>query len=298
MAQPFDSIVKEIKDSIIALNLDRKDLFKDLKNAKLIDTNDKPSTTLNSSPLSSEFQDVIAALIPQNNDYTENTSAILNILNPLNSLATLETLETATNIIQIYFQVTQPLEQILSDLFDNLPSTLSSSNTKTIQTHIQKIKTDREKLREAQTNAVQEFGDVLDELDLEMLVQNSSTILKDLKNPNNSTNLLTLSTEIERLINHLKKAGKLFKDFSENNGNLTGREPNQIKTLIRNWEESVSQIETIETTNPNVQSDLSKPDNSRSAIAQSIKIHDLLEANYDYLTALVRSIDLVSAGSL
>jgi hypothetical protein len=248
--------------------------------------------------VSEELKDIIAAFTLQNT-YTNSTLGILNSLQPSTTfIVTIETLRTATNLIQIYFQVTEPLEQILSDLIDNLPSPLTGTTLTDIQTSIQRIKTDREKLREAQTNALQEFGDVLDELDLEKLVQKSNTIRTEFENLSTSLpSPIDFSNEIEFLINHLGKADKFFKDFSENNGNLTGREPNQIKTLIRNWGESVALIETIEQTDP-IRRELSDPDKSRSAIAQSIKIHDLLETNYDYLTALVRSIDLVSAGSL
>ncbi len=76
-----------------------------------------------------------------------------------------------------------------------------------------------------------------------------------------------------------------------------GNEPGEIKQLIRNWGDAVAQIEQLEQ-GPKMQGELGDPLNSRPAIAQSIQVHDLLEANYDYLTALVRSGDLESAGVL
>jgi hypothetical protein len=291
MAEPFNNLIIQLQGLLKDLKDHEGGLLKTLENAKLITNQAVPDGNL-----SKELQNVLTALISQDS-YTAGTVKILNGLPT--SGATLEKLEIATNLIQIYFQVTEPLDQILSGLIDLVnvsPTPLKNGvDLITVQNSIQQIKTDRDNLREAETNILQEFGNFLDELDLDKLVQISSTILQD---QTNSANLPQLLTEIERFLNHLENAGEFFQKFSKSNGNLTDREPNQIKTLIRNWKESVNQIEIIETTNPNIQSDLSDPAKSRLVIAQSIKIHDLLETNYDYLTALVRSIDLVSAGSL
>ncbi len=296
MANSFDRLIKELKNLMEKLKNDEGDsqdnsFLKLLQKAGLIDKskNNQPVPTL-----SSELKDILAAFISQHT-YTASTFSLFSSLPSMG--ATLENLETATNLIQLYSQVTQPIEQILSDLVDNLPSPLPNSTVTpiNIQDSIQQIKTDRQDLQKVQDKALQEFGSVLEELDLQKLVQTSSVILIELKN---SLNLDVLSTAIVRLISHLTSAQEFFQTFGENDGNITGNEPNAIQQLIKNWSESVAQIETIEKTNPAIQSALGIASNSRLAIAQSIKIHDLLETNYDYLTALVRSIDLVSAGSL
>jgi hypothetical protein len=293
MANSFDLLIQELKALMKKISDDGSNtqatgLLYLLKTATL-------TTDSNNNAVSKELKDIIAAFTSQNT-YTDSTLAFLNSLHP--PTATLETLKTATNLIQIYFQVTQPLEQILSDLIDNLPPAAEVKGGVTsakIQASIKTIKIDRQDLQKVQDKALQEFGSVLEELDLQKLVQTSSVILIELKN---SPNLDVLSTAIDRLISHLTSAQEFFQTFGENDGNITGNEPNEIQQLIKNWGESVAQVETIEKINPTIQSALGIPSNSRLAIAQSIKIHDLLETNYDYLTALVRSIDLVSAGSL
>jgi hypothetical protein len=292
MPNSFDLLIQELKALMKKISDDGSNtqttgLLYLLRTATLTDPNN--------NAVSKELKDIMAAFTSQNT-YTDSTLAFLNSLHL--PTATLETLKTATNLIQIYFQVTQPLEQILSDLIDNLPPAAEVKGGVTsakIQASIKIIKTDRQDLQKVQDKALQEFGSVLEELDLQKLVQTSSVILIELKN---SPNLDVLSTAIDRLISHLKNAQEFFQVFSEKSGDLTGNEPNEIQKLINNWGNSVAQIETIEKTNPDIQSGLSDPSKSRLAIAQSIKIHDLLEANYDYLNALVRSVDLVSAGSL
>jgi hypothetical protein len=292
MPNSFDLLIQELKALMKKISDDGSNtqtigLLYLLRTATLTDPNN--------NAVSKELKDIMAAFTSQNT-YTDSTLAFLNSLHL--PTATLETLKTATNLIQIYFQVTQPLEQILSDLIDNLPPAAEVKGGVTsakIQASIKIIKTDRQDLQKVQDKALQEFGSVLEELDLQKLVQTSSVILIELKN---SPNLDVLSTAIDRLISHLKNAQEFFQTFGEKSGDLTGNEPNEIQKLINNWGNSVAQIETIEKTNPDIQSGLSDPSKSRLAIAQSIKIHDLLEANYDYLNALVRSVDLVSAGSL
>lgn len=288
MAEPFDSIIKDLKKLMDALKKDSADLLSLLKKANLLDTNNDPT-----SNLSKELKDLLAAFVSQG-AYTFSTSKFLAEIST--TTASADDLKTVANLIQIYFQVTQPLEKILSDLLDNLPSSLQNNDVVGIETSVQIIKTNRNDLQEAQDIALQEFGDVLDELSLEQLVRASNSIKIELKNLSNPS-FPELSAAINRLINHLENASKFFSDFSKNNGDLTNNEPSQIKTLISNWRESISIIETLEQTDL-IRQELSYPGKSRSAIAQSIKIHDLLEANYDFLTALVRSIDLVSAGSL
>lgn len=302
MTNSFDLLIQELTASMQKLKDDEgvtSGLLKLLKDAGLIIVNSN-NNLIPAAFLSKELQDVLAALLSQDS-YTVSTSDLLNKLASSTNPATPKNLETATNLIQIYFQVTQPLEQILSDLVDNLPSPLPKTTSPTvtptdIQNSIQQIIRDREKLLEVQDKALQEFGDVLDELSLEQLARASNSIKIELKNLSNPS-FPALSAATNRLINHLENTRKFFSNFSKNNGDLTNNEPSQIKTLISNWRESISIIETLEQTDL-IRQELSYPGKSRSAIAQSIKIHDLLEANYDFLTALVRSIDLVSAGSL
>jgi uncharacterized protein YjgD (DUF1641 family) len=285
MADP-KSLITEFKKSIEKLSNTTSTGFLDEIHKKVKDLINPPT----------ELSEAVSAFQSQK-EYTKNIFAILKGISDV-SISGLENLKTATDIVQFYIEYTQPLEQILSQLIDRLDSKTSPqkeiiSDIKTKIPEIDKVKKDISRILE---KSLEEFGDKFDDLNLQTLVLSSGNILDELTRF--SGDLTALENTINSLTNHLENARKFFKNFINNNGNLTGSEPNQIKTLIHNWGESVTLIETIETTNPNVQNDLSNPSNSRSAIAQSIKIHDLLETNYDYLTALVRSIDLVSAGSL
>jgi hypothetical protein len=297
MAEPFDSLIKAIQDSMTTLKNDSATLLSLLQENKLIDDANKQVS------ISKELKDIILALTSQDN-YTEGTLKFLGNPPPIKYI--LKDLKTVTNLIQIYFEITQPLEKSLSDLVTLLPSQLQGKIAANIQANIQAINIDRINLLEAQTKALQEFGSDLQELGLKELLKTSNSIRIKLKNLSINpadpklpaqTSPVDFSTEIDRLIIHLNQANEFFKTFNENDSNVTASEPNEIQILISNWGDLVSLIDKIEQTD-SIRQELSDPAKSRSAIAQSIKIHDLLESNYDYLTALVRSIDLVSAGSL
>jgi hypothetical protein len=294
MPNLFDSLIHELKSRMSNLTdpLGTEALFRKLKN-------DLPNPTLPAVNKIRELADTIDAFHSQVN-YTTNTSNLLNGVPPTN--AKLEDLNTATNLVQFYFQVTQPLDQVLSNLkgFDLSTFTKSTGggnvNPDDVSTDIQKILRNRKELQQSLNNALREFSSELDELHLENLVQISNTIVGELKNPAPTT-FNALSFVIDGFIDHLKSAKEFFKAFSRKSEDLTGNEPSEIKQLARNWGDAVTQIETLEQ-NDLIRGELNNAGKSRAAIAQSIKIHDLLEANYDYVTALVRSGDLESAGIL
>jgi superfamily I DNA/RNA helicase len=211
-------------------------------------------------------------------------------------------LTTATNLIQLYFQGTQPLGQILSNLIDSIENLVQSSlNGVTFDQFRQSVKQildDRQALQKTLNRVLREFGTEIDEQDLQKLLQRSSTILNELNNLN-PTGFEDLSPLVQEFIAHLKKAQELFKKFNRQDEDLTGNEPDEIKQLIINWGDAIRQIEKIEQTDPEIKNELNNDvSKNREAIAQSIKIHELLEQNYDYLTTLVRSGDLESAGIL
>ncbi len=292
MTNLFDSLINELKSRMSTDPLGTDALFRKLKN----DLPNLASPTVNKIR---ELTDTIDAFHSQVN-YTTNTSNLLNGVHATN--AKLEDLNTATNLVQFYFQVTQPLEQVLFNLkgFDLSNFTKSTSggnfNPDDVNTDIQQILKNRKELQKSLNNALREFGSELDELHLENLVQISNTIVGELKNLAPTT-FNALSLVIDGFIDHLKNVKKFFKAFSQKSEDLTGNEPNEIKQLARNWGDAVTQIETLEQ-NDLIRAELNNAGKSRAAIAQSIKIHDLLEANYDYVTALVRSGDLESAGIL
>jgi hypothetical protein len=295
MSNRFDDLIKELKDRINGSSdtLGAVALFKTLQD-------DLPDPNVNTNI--PKLNEIVAAFRSQ----VTNTTNTATFLNPLGgSSATLQDLNTATYLVQVYFQVTQPLEQILSNLVDLLADTdlsaLSRSGVgggnvslEAIRNDILDILDNRQELQKSLKTALREFGNAANELGLEQLLKNSALILDQLKN---STTLDRLTQVIDALIDHLKAAQKLFKTFNQKDEELTGNEPDEVKQLIRNWGDSLAQIEQIERKST-IQSDLSDPNNSRPAIARTILVHDLLEINYDYLTSLIRSGDLESAGIL
>ncbi|OUL28938.1 hypothetical protein BV378_06985 [Nostoc sp. RF31YmG] len=303
MTNPFDSLIKELRHKMDNVNLSesggrminglqQKGLLALLTDSKLI-TNNQPSTNV------PELKEIIYAFLSQHN-YTENTNNLLksNLFNN----ADIGKLTTATNLIQLYFQGTQPLGQILSNLIDSIENLVQSSlNGVTFDQFRQSVKQildDRQALQKTLNRVLREFGTEIDEQDLQKLLQRSSTILNELNNLN-PTGFEDLSPLVQEFIAHLKKAQELFKKFNRQDEDLTGNEPDEIKQLIINWGDAIRQIEKIEQTDPEIKNELNNDvSKNREAIAQSIKIHELLEQNYDYLTTLVRSGDLESAGIL
>jgi hypothetical protein len=288
MANPR-SLIGEIKDSIQKLSNDNTPPDGSL------DKIDKQVNSLISSPTPpTELSEVIYAFQSQK-IYTNNTFMILNRIAQM-QIPGLENLRTVIDIIQDYIDYIQPLDRILPQLIDGLDNKSQSQIISAIKTEIPKIDKVKKDISRILEKSLGEFGNKLDELALQKLVLTSGNILGELTSFSDDIN--AMKDIIDRLISHLTNAQEFFQTFGENDRDITGNEPNEIQQLIKNWGESVAQIETIEKNNPAIQKALDIPSNSRLAIAQSIKIHDLLEANYDYLTAIVRSIDLVSAGSL
>ncbi|MEH1823747.1 MAG: hypothetical protein V7L22_00020 [Nostoc sp.] len=296
MANPFDSLIQELQGKIGDLNTSQSSLFILLQNASLLNN---PS----GNPL--ELNEIVDAFQAQS-DYTRNVFHLFSTLPPQNN--TLEQLNSAINLVQLYFQGSKPLPQILSNLIDGIESLNPvPTNIDSIRASVNSIITDRNNLQNSLNKVLREFSSGVDEQNLQQLVQKSNNILNALKplllNVNNITfddksSSSNLSPLIKEFIEHLKKAQKIFRTFSQKAENLTGNEPDEIQQLIRNWGVTINQIEILEK-GDSIKDDFNKNvSKSKEAIAQSIKIHELLEQNYDFLTTLVRSGDLESAGIL
>lgn len=246
----------------------------------------------------SELQKVLDGIKLQNN-YTGSTNNLLTPL-PIDANATLANLMTAINLVQLYFQGTQSFPQISSNLLGNLPNTFNDAQRDAIRTSTQQVLDDRTTLQKALNRVLREFDSEISEKSLESLVQQSRAILSALDplKKKSSLSLNDLSPISNNFISHLKQAGELFKSFNRKSEDLTGSEPNQIKQLVLNWGEAIRTLEELEKDDGIKQELGTDVKKSRTAIAQSIQLRNLLETNYDYLTALVRSGDLESAGIL
>lgn len=280
MANPFDSLIKDLQKNIDDLNKSEGALSTSLGK-------------LSGIPL--EIQEIISAFISQSN-FTDNVSRLF----PTTIDTTLEEFNSAINLVQLYFQASKPLPQILSNLTDGIESLdpgFSVPTLDNLRKSVKQILDDRQALQKTLNRVVQEFSSGVDDQNLQQLVKRSSTILKDL-NSLQPAGFDDVSSLITEFITHLKKAQEFFKSFSQKGEDLTGNEPDEIQQLIRNWGAAISQIEKLEKGDPIKKDFNNKVSKSREAIAQSIKIHELLEQNYDSLTTLVRSGDLESAGIL
>ncbi|MEH1852132.1 MAG: hypothetical protein V7L11_10690 [Nostoc sp.] len=297
MADSFDSLIQELQTKIDKLNKSEGNssgsLLQLLSHAKLIDlTQSTPKPTSNSL----ELNEIIYAFVAQS-DYTNNVLSIFP-----SSSATLEGLNSAINLVQLYFQGSKPLPQILSNLIDGIeslnpdPTNPKIIDINSIRKSVNNIITDRNNLQNSLNKVLREFSSGVDEQNLQQLVQKSINILDALKKP--PVTFDKLSPLIKEFIDHLKEAQKIFRTFSQKVEDLTGNEPDEIQQLIRNWGDAIKQIEALEQGNKIKTEFNNDAKNSRVAIAQSIKIHELLEQNYDFLTTLVRSGDLESAGIL
>jgi len=287
MVSQYDSLIQDLQNNIGDVNTSEDDVLSKVLN---------PLKTI-TIPI--ELQGIQQAFQSQH-DSTKHVSELLHNTNnfPLTN-ATLEQFHSAINLVQLYFQGSKPLPQILSNLIDGIEN-LDSSITRPDQFRqkIQKILDKRQVLQKTLNRVLREFVTEIDEQDLQQLVQKSSMILNEMNSPN-PANSDELSHIIQEFIGHLKQAQVLFKTFRKKGEDLTGNEPDEIKQLILNWEAAINRIKKIEQTDPEIQNDLNNDVNkSREAIAQSIKIHELLEQNYDSLNTLVRSGDLESAGIL
>jgi hypothetical protein len=304
MANTFESLIKGLKVKMDAVKSSSNDLNNSLSSLLT-------SIGNGTTPPELSAKDVITAFQSQDT-YTNSIPSLLDSLSKLPNIpGTLETLTTATNIVQIYFQITQPLDQILSELVPNLeglPSTPNKITITSIKDKINKLIEDRKNLQKEQNKILQEFEGEIDEQELQGLLRRSSEILGELKaitpledSTGNNPDLKSLNDLLnatDDFIKHLQASQELFKTLRRQGESLRDSEAGEVEQLIRNWRDTIQEIERLELNNV-IRGLLNQyPDKSRQAIAQSIQIHELLEANYSFLSDLIRSGDLVSPGIL
>jgi len=231
------------------------------------------------------------------------------VLATLKQKSGFEDLVFAIKLVETYLQETKSLDKSLSTLKEldtpitshpkfkttdtNFPAECKSSQSNIYEV----VPCVRQSLSTTLNNILDQLNLTPDEVDIKSLVQESRNIISALDTISSSSSstpkLTDVSPVVARFISHLKKARDTFKQFSRNNISLDAGEVNALKELVSNWEKITQKLQTI-----TAKEDLSDPQANRDAIAKSIQIHDLLEVNYDSLTALVRSGDLESAGIL
>jgi hypothetical protein len=294
MENSFASLINELKVGVFALSDPTR------KNGSLKALEDTLSKLVNlSEETKSDKIDFSTAFLD-----TAINSRILATMSEQSNL-TLESLKTATKVLQSYLKSTEePLNTIFDKLENvhenNFPANNNSVTPAILKVKIKKIRSDRESLNGILERALQEFKSEKGEKgerQLEGLVKVSGTIVDELKKDSSFISLPNVSSVVNEFVEHLRKSKNLFKDFNRQGQDLTGDEPKEIGQLIQNWGEAITRIGLLQQKD-SISAELGNVIVSRSAIAQSVQMHELLELNYDYLTALVRSGDLVDPGNI
>jgi hypothetical protein len=202
----------------------------------------------------------------------------------------------AVNLVQTYRQITSNLDSILTTLneIDDSPSKISPTG----QNLYFAVADARNDLIKALVIIQSEPGFAEGEVDIERLLQESKTIIKNLK-PLVEDDFIDngeskrFSQIVSQFVNHLERAQSIFKTLSSEDVQLTAVEIPDIQQLIQNWETITANLQTVTAiaTSFEVQT-------SKAAIAQSIQIHNRLEALYDYLAEILRSNDLFNPAIL
>lgn len=195
-------------------------------------------------------EDIITALQALQEAPTNYTLVFLQRLNKPD--ATFDNLLAAVNLVQIYLQMTQALDQILSNL-ENLDNS---------QDKYASVKTKRKSLQDTLTNVLDELNLTGNDLDIKILINESEELLKNVT--------------AKKFIAHLKNAREILKILSSDSVSLT---ESQIKQLINNW---LSGMQKLPNQEPKTEQE------RKQFVTQSLEIRSLLEDNYDLLAEILR----------
>jgi hypothetical protein len=222
-----------------------------------------------------------------------------NVLTSLSQKTGIEDLIFAIRLVENYLQETKGLSKSLSILkqFDQtehpraegqMPQECAgtSGSFPDLYDYVPCV---RQSLAKTLNQLLDQLNLTRDDVNIKGLVDESQRILDALNAAN--LDLPDLTVIIPRLINHLKLARDTFKHLIPSGISLDEDDVINLKKLAGNWGKITEKLQAISVAN-------SALNVSRTAIAQSIQIHDLLEVNYDALAALVRSRDLESTGIL
>jgi hypothetical protein len=219
------------------------------------------------------------------------TDYVLTVLNNLTTkskdLLTQNDVLVAVNLVQTYRQITSNLDSILT--------TLNEIDDSTSKQNLYSAVVDaRNALIKALVIIQSEPGFAEGEVDVESLLQESQKILKNLEPfVSGSIDIKKINEIVSQFVNHLGRARSIFSTLSSEDATLTALQIPDIQQLIQNWETITANLQTI-----TARESPSELNTSRAAIAQSIQIHDRLEAVYDYLAEILRSNDLFNPAIL
>jgi hypothetical protein len=219
-----------------------------------------------------------------------------NVLTSLSQKTGIEDLIFAIRLVENYLQETKGLGKSLSILkgFDQTEHPRAESQMPpecagtagSLPDLYDYVPCVRQSLAKTLNQILDQLNLTRDDVNIKGLVDESQRILDALNAVNPD-----LTVIIPRLINHLKLARDTFKRLIPSGISLDEEDVINLKKLAGNWGKITEKLQAISVANSALNA-------SRTAIAQSIQIHDLLEVNYDALAALVRSRDLESTGIL
>jgi hypothetical protein len=209
-------------------------------------------------------------------------------------------LKEAVNLVQNYFKATKSLDGILPQLQNTL-SNLSISKVaitpdprKIVLPLVGTVITDRSNLHSALGGSEGELNSMKPKIsegaEIKFLLMSSEKVLS---NEVLKDSALSVFQRVAQFAAHLEEAREILKTLSRIGISWGGSETDDVQKILTNWEEATKKVAELETS-----ASPSDVQLNRQTIAESIQIHDLLEVNYDYLSELVRSGDLVDPGNL
>jgi hypothetical protein len=208
-------------------------------------------------------------------------------------------LKEAVNLVQNYFKATKSLDSILLQLQNILPNlsiskvTINPDPNRIVLPLVVTVIKDRSELHKALGDSEGELNSMKPKIsegaEIKFLLMSSEkvldVVLKD--------STLSVFQRVAQFAAHLEEAREILKTLSRIGISWGGSETDDVQKILTNWEEATKKVAELETS-----ASPSDVQLNRQTIAESIQIHDLLEVNYDYLSELVRSGDLVDPGNL
>jgi hypothetical protein len=191
-----------------------------------------------------------------------NTSAFQNFLGTLPK--DLDGVEAALRLVKAYLQATTFMDKIDVDALG-----VKSGALKKVKESYHKLQQARQALRDALTDIRDDDVDLLGQL----LIDSAAL----LKNP---------PVNVAALVDHLRNARKIVRQLKQDNIDL---DDDLVGQLIENWQAAIEKL-------PDPNGAVTE-DGRRSAVAQTLDIHNLLEAIYDLLAqdvSVENPFDLVS----
>jgi hypothetical protein len=214
-------------------------------------------------------------------------------------------LSEAVSLVKNYFRVTKSLDSTLPQLKDTLNGLSQKIDNVTIQPNPKTVALIVSQsisplgVVELRSALLTALGSSEVELNFSNFQLSEGEEIKFLRRSSNDVltvlkdTTLSVFQRVAQFVDHLEGAREILKTLNRKGVSWGGSETDDVQEILTNWEAATKKVAELETS-----ASPSDVQLNRQSIAESIQIHDLLEVNYDYLSALVRSGDLVDPGNL